>query len=161
MSVTDTKGMSRLVTLIYFISFAKSMPNFQPRVETLNYCADLKPMRGNFTIIHSEIPFGKWTEGAGTSDEISPPTYERINELQTLRVCSSGRAWLPSGTEASIVLKENSNSTKDTIEIYWNVPVIGTFSHDMYYNESEYTVLRRESDTAQGSNLYEYYLFKI
>ncbi|XP_031630331.1 uncharacterized protein LOC116345248 [Contarinia nasturtii] len=155
-----TNGIFCLVVFICVSSFVKCR-EIQPRLESLNYCADIKSMRGNYKIVGSEILYGKWTEGAGTSDEISAPTNKAVNELQTVRVCSSGRAFVPSGTEASIVLTENSDFTKSTIKIYWDVPAIGSFSHAMYYNESEHTVIRRKSDSAGDSNLYEYYLFKI
>lgn len=133
----------------------------KPLAESLNYCADIKSVQGNYTIVSSKILYGKWTAGAGTSDEIAPPTNKSISYGQILRVCSSGRAWVPSGTEASIVLTENSDYKKSPIEIYWDVPAIGPLQHTFTFNASVHTVVRRLSDAAKGSNLYEYYLFKL
>lgn len=156
-----TQGML-VLAIICFTSLGASMSReVQPRAESLNYCADLKPMRGNYAIVSSELFFGKWTEGPGTSDELPPPTNKTVYALETLRICSSGRAWSPTGTEASIVLKEISDWRNSTIKIYWDVPAFGSFTHQVFYNESEHTVIRRESQSEPGSHLFEYYLYKI
>lgn len=137
-----------------------SSKEVEPRAEMLNYCAYLHALTGNYEVIGAVISWGKWTSGPGTSDEIPSPQYQTINQGDSLRICSSGRAWTPSGTTAYIVLTETK--TYDPIVIGWDVPfIIGNFQHYINYNSTHHTIFRYELGSSQPtSHLYEYYLYK-
>lgn len=150
-----------LLGLLYFNSFALVSPQeIEPLAEMYNYCAYINAYTGNYTIQDSYISWGKWTKGPGTSEEIASPKYKTIQQGKSLQVCSSGRAWTPSGTQAYIVLSENTR--RDPIVIGWNVPfVIGDFEHYFHYNSTFYAVYRYEMSTDQPtSHLYQYNLYK-
>lgn len=152
------KGLLHLLALVCLSSMGLCMPQEETFAESLNYCATLKSARGNYVIINSDIPYGKWTEGPGTSDEIPPPTNKIVYNSGSLRICSSGRAFTPSGTEASIVLVETSDRTNSQIKIYWDIPLFGSFNHTLSYNQNIQTVVRKDLGSGQGSYAYEYTL---
>lgn len=106
--------------------------------EYLRYCGMLRAYRGNYTITEANVSWGKWIKGPDDVTEIGPPINQTIIEGYELQFCTAGRSNTPSGTTGYIVVKEIH--TPSPIRIYWDVPFIGSFAHNITFDSNIYYV---------------------
>lgn len=106
--------------------------------EYLRYCGTLRAYRGNYTITEANVSWGKWIKGPDDVTDISSPVNQKISEGFEFQFCTAGRSNTPSGTTGYIVIKENI--AVSPIRIDWDVPFVGSFEHNIKFDNNIYYV---------------------
>lgn len=107
-------------------------------VEYLRFCGTLRAYRGNYIITEANVSWGKWIKGPNDVTEIDSPINQKIIKGYELQFCTAGRSNTPSGTTGYIIVKEND--ALSPIRIYWDVPFIGSFEHNITFDSNIYYV---------------------
>lgn len=125
--------------------------------EYLRYCGTLRAYRGNYTITEADVSWGKWIKGPDDVTENDSPVNQKISEGFEFQFCTAGRSNTPSGTTGYIVVMENSAFSP--IRIYWDVPFVGSFEHNINFDSNIYYVTTYNVPSKEH-HFYNHDLFK-
>lgn len=149
-----TKMKSQIFLLLSIFAIIANRALQVEAVEYLNFCAKITASDRHFEILSANLKWGKWTPNPNDhSTTASSPTGKMFGPGQSIYVCSAGKNFALSGTEAEVTVVQNNTNYR--IVFSWNFPYHGINKHYVDFNRQQFSI----SETCISQNLCEYTIY--